>query len=605
MKSKKATTLVVAMVSVFVCLTCGPAWGQWTYFDNNADIRALHQRGDTLWIGTNGGVLLFHVLDNGIVGKIQTGPSLPGNSVRAIRSQGGDVYVGTDDGLAINPDAEAVVFDRSDDIVFTDIRSISWGIDDAMYLGTYGHGVGVIIGNTIRHITREDSLLGNKVFEIAEIDTARVYFATSLGLCAYRDSAWVSFQAGAGLPRGEVRQMVEVGEDRFYLLVKGRGVFRFNHRRSVRIRTEEGFGDDDLAVMTLGDDGSLWIGGRLGGIARYRRGAWTAYGESDADVARARWRCAYTNSEGDVFFGSADGFLAVIDDGKLRKVFVPSMLPSGYVGPIAEGADGRRYIVNGPHLLSSTADSDRFSMETTTGSVFAVAAAPDGQVWVSMPWGLLQREAGGWIEHEPDIEPTAPTFLSLAVDASNNLWAGAHDGAVYRYDGRLWVAFAEPGELLGGSIFRLLIDRHQTVWAFSASAGAYRYDGARWTTFELAQFDSLRIRDAALDATGAPVAITERAVWRYEAATGWDRVLTVSPIDIGRYRSVYFDASGRMYLGTSDGLALIDQDGERFIGSRNGLRGRDVTSLLIDDRDNLWVGFRDDGISRISLQNLW
>jgi ligand-binding sensor domain-containing protein len=578
---------------------------QWSYFENNADIRTLHLEGDTLWVGTNGGIVLFDLLNNEIVGKISAGPSLPGNSVRTIRSYKGDIYVGTDEGLAVNPHRQALVKTPDDAVVYADIRSISWGITGALYLGTYGHGVGVIEEDTIERITRADSLLDDKVFAVSAIDTGRVYYATSVGLCAYRDSAWVGFQAGAGLPRGQVRQMIEVGDDRFYLLIVGRGVYRFNHRRSVRIRTGEAFGEDDVSVIALGEDGSLWAGGRFGGVARYRRGAWTVFGEDDADVGRARWRCALAGRDGSVFFGSADGMLAVIRDGKLRKVFIPSTLPSGYVGPIAEGADGRKYIVNGPYLLSSTAGSDRFSVETTIGSVFALTTSPDGQVWASTPWGLLRRDGGRWIEIRPDIEPKVPLFVSLVVDALGNLWAGAHTGEVYRYDGHFWVAFAGAHELPGGPIFRLVIDRHKNVWAYSRAGGIHRYDGVQWTTFPLDQFDSLRIRDGAMDASGQPVAITERAIWRYDGDNGWAPILAAAPAEIGSYRSVYFDDAGRMYLGTSKGLAIVGGGREDFVGARDGLRGRDVTALLIDEEDNLWVGFRDDGISRISLENLW
>lgn len=595
----------IARIATFVCLLVAAvsARGQWVHLDNNADIRALHQIGDTLWIGTNGGVVLFDLLDNEIVGKISAGPSLPGNSVRVIQSHDGHVYVGTDEGLAIDPLGTVLASNKSDDVVFSDVRSISWGESGSMYVGTYGHGVGVVEGEIVRRITRADSLLSDNVFAVAAIDTGRVYYATSQGLCAYRDSAWVGFQAGAGLPRGQVRQMIEVGADRFYLLIEGQGVYRFNHNRSVSLQADDVFSNGDVAAITLGPDGSLWAAGRFGRIARYRGDVWTVQASDDADVAQARWRSAHTGPEGDIFFGSADGLLVTVEEGSLRKVFIPSALPSGYVGPIAEGADGRTYVVNGPHLLSASARSDGFSEEGTAGSVFSVATSRDGQVWVATPWGLLRREGHGWVDAKPDIGPKTLLFVSLAIDGSKQVWAGAHTGEVYRYDGQFWVAFATAYEL-PGPIFRITIDGEQNVWAFTRSGGAHRYDGVSWMTYPLSEFDSLLVRDAALDAGGRVVVVTERAIWRY-AMEGWQRVLAADPTQIGRYRAVCFDADGRMYLGTTEGLALVSQDREYFIGARDGLRGRDVTTLLIDREDQLWVGFRDDGIARISVENLW
>ena len=260
----------LALTGVIAVLSVCPSKAQWAHFDNNADIRAIYQSGDTLWIGTNGGVVLYDLLQNEIAGKIVAGPQLPGNSVRAIRGHAGDIVVATDDGLAINPLGEAVILTKKDDIVYSDIRNVSWGIDSTLFVSTLGHGVGAIKGDHIRHITREDSLLGNIVFDAVEVDTARDYYATSLGLCAYRDSAWVGFQAGAGLPRGAIRQLIPVGEDRFYLRIEDRGIYRFNHNRSVRIRTGEAFGEDEVAAIALGEDGALWAAGRFGGIANRR-----------------------------------------------------------------------------------------------------------------------------------------------------------------------------------------------------------------------------------------------------------------------------------------------------------------------------------------------
>ena len=45
-------------------------------------------------------------------------------------------------------------------------------------------------------------------------------------------------------------------------------------------------------------------------------------------------------------------------------------------------------------------------------------------------------------------------------------------------------------------------------------------------------------------------------------------------------------------------------DGTRWYGARDGLGGRDVTSLMVDREGTLWVGFLRDGMSRISLENL-
>jgi ligand-binding sensor domain-containing protein len=376
-------------------------------------------------------------------------------------------------------------------------------------------------------ITREDSLLDNKVFAVAAIDTGRVYFATSLGFCAYRDSAWVSFQAGAGLPRGEVKQLHHVENDRFYLLIRGRGIYRFNEDRSIRIRPPADFTNPEVAAITLDSTGALWAAGRFGGIARYQGGSWTSFGQGDERVAEANWRCGYTGPANTVYFGSADGYIAILNDGDVRLVGLPSSLPSGFIGPMIEDDSGEKLIVNGRYLLSARGAEEPIALDAGLGSVFSLARAPDGAVWASVPLGLLRRSGGGWEEIRPVIEPRAPVFLSLAFDAVGNLWAGAHDGEVYRFDGDFWVPFASNHELDSGSIDRILVDAGQAIWAVGRN-GAHRFDGLRWASFGSDAFDDEEIRDAAVGPQGGVILITDYKVWRYDSAgirgrRGWAR----------------------------------------------------------------------------------
>ncbi|MFQ5511467.1 MAG: hypothetical protein ACE5EO_06415 [Candidatus Krumholzibacteriia bacterium] len=578
-----------------------PGRCEWVRYDNNADIRAFFQNGDTLWIGTNGGVVLVDLLTETIARKITAGPLLPGNSVRAIEGRADSVFVGTDQGLSIFGIGRPFVRTPRDAAVFDQIRSISFGPQGKVYLGTFGLGVGILHGDTLRRLTKVDSLLDDKVYAVAPLDSGDVFYATSLGLCAYRDSLWVGFQAGAGLPRGEVKTLIHIGDQRFYTLIAGRGIYRFKDGRSVRIRLRDAFRDNEVAAITVAPDG-LWAAGRYGGIARYRNGTWTQYGADDEEVARGRWRSAYAAPGGVVYFGSADGLVVIVKEGAVRKLAIPSILASGYAGPIAQGGDGRRYVVNGSYVLTSQGDSPGFTVDTEVGSIFAMAVSPAGLVWACTPWGLLRNDGGRWAEIHPEIEPQPPIFVSLTFDPAGMAWLGGHHGEVYRYDGRIWVRYASG--LSAGPIQRVAVDAARNVWAVTRTEGVFRFDGREWERFDPALFDSMGVSDAVLNPIGELMLVTSNAIWRYTNSE-WSTVRIPGVESVGDYRALYFDEAGRLYLGTDRGLAVVSGEGTRWYGSRDGLGGRDVTSLLVDREGALWVGFLRDGISRISLENLW
>lgn len=595
--------------------TAGSATGTaaqagWTYFANRSDIRAMHENGDTLWVATNGGVLLLSVASGEVVGSLDAAGGLPSNSARTLLADGRSVYVGTDGGLAAcRPAGAGLSCDPLGS--YADIRNLSVGRSGALYVCTFGAGVAEVRGNRTAWVTRADSLLDDKVYAVQEGAEGEVFYATSMGLCAKTPTEWVSFQAGAGLPRGEIRDLIDAAPRRssperfgrsFYALVSGRGIYQFDGRRARGILRRGIFREDDVAAMDMAEDGTLWAAGRHGGLARYRDGAWNPVGDGDEEITAARWRCVHAGRSGRVYFGSADGILAAVAGEDVRKVGVSSAIPRGRIGPMVEDAAGRIYAACGPYLISRKGDTGAFGIEKNMGSVLAIAISPDSALWVAGRWGLYQRHSSGWLEVTPDVDPEPPLFRSLAFDASGGLWGGGESGDIYRFDGEIWIRMTKSGEI--GPVDRIVVDRRGLVWALSDSA-LYSFDGRQWDRFESAELDSTGVIELAADRSGMPIFLTRNALWRLHEDGEWRRSSGPPPSQVGGYRTVAFDADGGTVLGTDRGIVRMGRGGFRLLGPSDGLRGRGVTSILADRNGRLWVGFQDDGISMILLDHVW
>jgi ligand-binding sensor domain-containing protein len=606
MKRKRHLILLLLGLLGIMWLTLNgssSAQDQWKHFGNSEDIRALHQKGDTLWVGTNGGLLFMDVLSEEIVGKMVTGPYLPSNSIRAIYSNAGVVYLGTDEGLVRIDAMGARIFTRGMKPVFADIRSISSGPADTLFIGTFGHGVGVLHGTRTGRITKADSLLDNKVFDVAAVDSTTRYFATSAGLCAFKDSVWVSYQAGAGLPRGEVLRILPASGSNFYLLIGGHGIYRFDGTKARRIPLRGSLNDNDISAITLDRGGALWAAGRFGGIARYQYGRWERVGSGDGITDMAHWRSAHTGPTGTLFFGSADGWIVKVDDDDIRQLYIPSAVPRGAAGAMAEAADGQKIIGKGSSVIVNVDDADRFILDTGLNHVFDFARSPSGELWACTRWGLFRRTADRWIGVYPAIEPQAPLFISLAFEPSGRLWAGTQSGEVYRFDGELWIQYGPPAELTPGPFCRIRVDGWRNIWALSRDAGLFRFGGSRWTRYDVDGFQSKEFKEATLDPSGNLIVLTEGRLWRF-GNEQWREIGFRQPPP-GTYRTVSFDRWGRLYLGTSAGLYCAGGGAPLWVGNRDGIRGCDITTLFVDTGDHLWVGFLRDGLSRISLDALW
>ena len=585
------------------------------------EIRALYLNGRTLWVATGGGIVRYDVGNDKVVDQLTVRDGLPSNSVRTVTSDGDRVFVGTDEGLAIFGDGEPTIYTNTrpgpyDSLNFHDIRAIDFGRDGNVYLGTYGHGLGVMTPDDGHAITREDSLLDNKVYGVAEawttdedgVEQCDWYYATSMGLCAFRDSVWVGFQAGAGIPRGEVRRMFEL-DGAYYLLVGVGGVYRFRGGRAADLSPRGVLPADDIADMTLDSRGLLWVVGRFGGIAVRQSGNWKRVSEGERAVNEAPWRSAWSDDAGGVFFGADGGLIASIRDNILDMFRIPTRFPSGAVRELTPSPAGI-FATSGTSIV--TVDSTlSVSVDETPPGIKALATDGNGDLWAAGRWGIYQRHEGRYTEFVHDILEPEPSFTALCFDGGGRLWTALRSGAVYRYDGEVWLRMGEPAEVLGGAVDGLRVSGLD-VWAFSG-AGVARYDPRAWALFSA---DSLGgpVVDLAIGPGGAVVAATADRLWLFRAdSDDWQPVSVAGGGNVRPFRAppsrairrVTFDPDGNIYLGTSGGLALIGPAGVRWLGPADGIGGRAVADVLVDDRGALWIGFGSDGLTRVPVKSLW
>ncbi len=588
-----------------LALPLGDEEAPWTHLGNNSEIQAIYRHGDSLWIGTNGGLLIYDLIDGEFTAKYLIGPRLPSNSIYAITGRGDTVLVGTDRGLSVFTEKGVYHYEASLNPSLRDIRSIDFGPAGEICYGTRGHGAGIMQGDTIFVVTRIDSLLDDSVFGVIKMDDTTYYYATALGLCAFRDSLWVSFRAGAGLPKGEVRDLLLTEDFAMYALIPSKGVYYFDGVRGRRISPRGLFPYDEIAAIELDSEQALWAAGSYGRISRYRYGQWIEIGETDEEIETERWRCAYADDSGVIYFGSANGLIVWIREGEILKERIPSALPSNAALAAIEDSAGCRYVAVGSQLLSLPSEATSFELEAMVGPVLAMAISPSGELWCSNRWGVFRKDGRRFIEVPLDIRGETHVISSMVFEPNGYLWAGTDRGEVLKFDGRTWLRLGESDELTGGPIDRILRVGSGRVWALSQRSGISGFDGRRWEKFPLSWFNEQPLSDAAVDSAGRLFVAGWKGVWRYDRDSGWN-LLELPPIgtDVNLTR-IRFDHMGRTYVGTSEGLWLIGAGSVQYIQPQDGFEGRDVSVILLDSEGLIWIGFRKDGLSLIPMEQLW
>lgn len=264
-------------------------------------------------------------------------------------------------------------------------------------------------------------------------------------------------------------------------------------------------------------------------------------------------------------------------------------LPPGNVWALTQDAAGYLWVGSDGGLLRF--DGVRFVHWEAEDPLFAQKAvrslhhSPDGTLWVGFgDAGGISRLRDGRIHSygEKDGLPSG-AVMALAEGPDGTLWAGG-DAGLFSLHGAHWRKWTADRGLPDLAVYSIFIDSRRHFYVGTETGVFRRLAGAEnFEQIETAEGAPLAIEDGNL---GARRSLTE-------AASG--RVLAT----VGRFpRSFVEDGSGRVLVNDSNvGFHAIG--GPLSADSRERGRGQ---RLLIDRRQNLWIGTIGQGLWRVRSQ---
>ncbi len=327
--------------------------------------------------------------------------------------------------------------------------------------------------------------------------------------------------------------------------------------REVRLVRPDAGGNRPRTAM-VDQEGTPWLGA-TGVVQVLGRGLWTVYGVEDGLPDRVAWNAA-RDARGRLWAATSGG-LAVADGGRWRTVRL------GHFSRVRRHPDGSMLAVGSPGGVLYRVDPDTLAVEALRVPTLApspvsrgLGIGADGTVWVSdYQQGLAEgRRAGGtW------------TWGPVRVDGK-------------RVD----------------DIFEVVQDGRGEVF-LCTRAGVYYRDGGAWRS--LGTPPALTPLGAVRDPAGDIwVAYLEDPVLtrHHRSGNGWTCAGTVRPF-LNRPGLVVYaldaDARGRLWVGTSQGLARLGPGGtslEAWFAPGEGIPSADATSqgLLVEPDGSLWYG---------------
>ena len=228
-------------------------------------------------------------------------------------------------------------------------------------------------------------------------------------------------------------------------------------------------------------------------------------------------------------------------------------------------------------------------------TVYALAQASDGCLWVGSEGGLARFDGSAFITYRKSTTPglASDSITALATEPDGSLWVGTSGGGLLKQrDGR----FSRIYGLAGDRIWSLHRDRQGALWILPDEGSVYCLE--RGMRPARAVIDDLPDRQVTA-VTGS----MENILWigtrggLAAIRNGRETIFTHRDGLAGNYIYCLFtDSRGSLWVGTTTGLSRIDAKGVRSFSVADGLASNLVLAIGEDTKGRIWIG-TDKGVT--------
>ncbi len=372
------------------------------------------------------------------------------------------------------------------------------------------------------------------------------------------------WRAADGLPQDTVTSIAQ--DDRGYLWIATRkGLARYDGAVFTPIGP---IGDLDIGNIRLTSvlptpDGGLWLGTYGLGVIRVLNGSATRYGAAEGVPHEVVWDVT-RDRRGQVWLASSRG-ARYFDGRRWVAPELPPDLADDGVNVVFEDRGGRLWLGtsrNGAVRLDG-AEVTRFATAqgVPASSVWSVAEAPDGTIWLATPQGAARIDGNRVTTYGPAQGFPAERVLQVLVDRRGVVWMATHGGGLVRYDGGAFETFRRQDGLSSDYLISLAETRDGALWVGTLSGGLNR-----------------------LAPTARELLDTRSGLPPYPVTT------------------IYQHGTTReFWIGTyGGGLANIRNGRVRVYTTADGLPSNAITSLAGGKGDSVWVATNGEGAFRLA-----
>ena len=338
-----------------------------------------------------------------------------------------------------------------------------------------------------------------------------------------------------------------------------------------KLTHRQGLSSDAVSACYIDREGSIWLGGFGGGLARWagygQWAGWTvAEGLHNDDV-----RAVTHDDDGNIWLGTDQGLHRLDRAGRIRLWTTAEGLDSNSIAGLAAGEGGDIWVAHAPggitRLNPRRGRLERYGKAAGLREAAVITVAWDGRertLWAGTPGGLYQGlpHRGGLRFRKIPLVPDAalPAVIRLALGQEGRVWAACDFGLALRERGAWRVLTVREG-LKRNALVDVVEAPGGAVWvAYYSNDGASRLDFAGGSP-RITHFDKRSgLSSNVVMFTGVD---REGCVW-----VGTDRGVDVLH---GGHWDHYGEAEGLVWDDTNGAAFDTDPHGDVWIGTSRGV----------------------------------
>jgi signal transduction histidine kinase/ligand-binding sensor domain-containing protein len=504
-----------------------------------------------------------------------TDDGLPQNSVHAIlQTHDGFLWIATEGGLARFDGLNFQVFQQVSEPAFTsdDICCLAEDTRNGLWIGT-ADGLLRESGGRFQRFGVKNGLPSSTIVDVAADADGSVLVLTATGVAQVDAQGRILVLR---VPGGDSVLAMTRSADGSVWLATPNDLFLYKNgelHREWALSTQSVTGVAGLAVVP--GQQAVWLRSARE-VTLLRKGEQRKWSVGH-ELPGTRTESISADSRGVIWVGTNRGLVSIDVTSQAMSKLVPQVVPmvTSSVLSTAEDRDGDRWVGTEAAGLTVLRRQPFGTIPAIADqAITAVTQTSDGAIW------LATREDGLWCLRSGTVEHAAVSaklashvILALSPGTHGDLWVGTADG-LNHVDSSAVRTYTSTNGLPDDFIRSLLVDSDGKVWA-GTRRGLVQLDGVSGKV--LATYT--RREGLGSDSIGALLRV---------AATG--------SAEHGRAGSTVDD----LWIATFGGLSRLRDGHITNFTKTDGLSGNVITSLAVDDSGTLWIGTREDGLSRYS-----